>query len=202
MTDFLQEAAWAVAAGGGAIAALKAAWELGASRKNAERDLRWRKAVAAAALLDRLYEDAYIRDALIMLDWHGRPFQISASTPEPGVPITHDDIYNALAIADISYDPKALFIRTRMDRLFEGFERIGYALRINLIEYDDVKFALEFYITERLVHRKDVVVAFMKTQGFDAALEFFDRCSKWSGVNPPPAPRKWYRRFADALAEG
>jgi hypothetical protein len=179
MTDFLQEAAWAVAAAGGAVAALKAAWELEASRKNAERDLRWRKALAASALLDRPYEDDCIRDALIMLDWHGRPFQISSSTPEPGVPITHDDIYGALAVADVSYDPKALFIRTRMDRLFEGFERIGHALRIGLIEYEDVEFALEFYITMRLAKQKDVVTTFLKTQGFDAALQFFNRCPGW-----------------------
>ena len=180
MAEYLQELAWLVAVAGGVFAIWKALKELQAARENSERDLRWRKAQAASAMLDQFYHDDIFRDALTMLDWNGRPFMIDArQNAGADEPITHDDIFRSLEIASPSFDPKSLFIRTRIDRLFEGFDRIGHAIRIGVIEYADVQYALEFYITRRLVLRKDVVTRFMQTQGFDAALEFFNRCASW-----------------------
>lgn len=176
--DLFEVAAWTVAGVGGIVAAFRAIREMKATRKNAEEELRWRKAQMAITLLDQIYKDEYARDALIMLDWQGRPFRIDPASDQ-GEPITHEDIIRALLVDDLSYDPKPLFIRTRMDRLFEGFERIGHALRINLILPDDVKYALDFYV-ERLARHKPQVEHFMRTQGFDAALELFDRSPAWN----------------------
>lgn len=173
--DLIQISAWMVAAVGGVIAALKAIHELRENRRQRAEELRWRKANAAKELLDLFYADDRFRDALMMLDWDGRPFALESAGIQP---ITHQDLLAALDIDTVSFTATEVFIRTCMDRLFEAFERIEHAIRTNVIEYEDVRFAFEFYIC-RLAPHRDLVTRFMRKTGFENALAFFDRCEGW-----------------------
>lgn len=151
---------------GGLLAAQKAIGEM-------RRTNRWRRANAATELLKTFFADKVFRDALMMLDWDGRPFDLDGKRE----PIRHVEVFTALEQSD-DVSEKRVFIRTSIDRLLEAFDRLEYSIKMGLIEYEDVKYALEFYVGV-LAKEKVVVSDYVARLGFLEVLSFFRRGTVW-----------------------
>jgi hypothetical protein len=174
--DWFELSAWLLAIVGGTAGLINLVAEARRSRRQRERELRWRKASAANELLSAFYGDAVFRDAMMMLDWDGRPFEIAPGTKEP---IARDDIWAALARPPVPFTDKNRFIRTAMDRMFEAFDRIGHSISIGVIIHEDIKYALEYYVRV-LAQNRSLVETYMTERGFDQALVFFEQCKAWN----------------------
>lgn len=172
--DWIEVITWTVGIVGGVAGLLNLAREYKQGRRQRGLELRWRKASAANDLLNTFYGDPVFRNAMLMLDWDNRPFEVGDKT----IVIAREDIWAALARPPVPFDDKTLFIRTAIDRFFEAFDRIGHAIKIGMMTNSDVNFALEFYIGV-LAKRRLVVETYMIDLGFGQALEYFRASKLW-----------------------
>ncbi len=171
--DVVQVAAWVVAIVGGLIAAFKAIHETRENRRQRLRELRWKKAELAREIIDKLHSNKRLRDALVMVDWTGREFEIS---PGERKEISWDDLPGALRPWEepISFDEKEVYIRDCFDELFDGLNLLEHYLRTDLLDFEDVKFPMAYYIG-KLKERGDAVRTFMNHYGNRQAKAFVER---------------------------
>jgi len=173
--DWIEVFTWGVGVVGALAGLFNLARETKQSRAQRRDELRWRKASGANDMLNTFYADPVFRNAMLMLDWDGRPFQIDENRT---ITITRDDIWAALERPPAPFDDKNLMIRTAMDRMFEAFDRIGHAIKIEVMTDRDVTYALAYYIGV-LAQNRPVVKAYMLDLGFKEAFSYFSKRPEW-----------------------
>ena len=181
--DWFEVIAWVVGIAGGIVGLARLVAENRLGRRQREKEQRWRMAGAANDLLASFYADPVFRNAMLMLDWDDRPFEVA-----PGVVVTisRADLWKALERPPLPFDAKNLFIRTAMDRMFEAFDRIGHSISVGVMTGDDIHYAFEFFIRV-LAQQRTIVELYMKELGFEQALEFFNSSRAW---NPAARPER------------
>jgi hypothetical protein len=192
--DAVQVVAWVVAIIGGLIAAFKALHETAENRRMRARELRWKKAQFAKEILDQLDQNKRFRDALTMLDWTGREFEISQGKIEE---ISWEDLSAALRTwhEPMSFTDKEVYIRDCFDELFDGMNMLEHYLRTELLSFQDVQFPMAYHIT-KLRERWSAVDAFLGHYGFQLALAFVNRFPEEVGApaNKPLQPPSGAKR--------
>ena len=170
--DLVEVASWGIARVGGLVAAFRALWEARQNRILRREELTWRKAELARKVLLEVRSDSRIQNALRMLDWTGRDYQVA---PNQWKTVTWEEMGYALRITDtMSFDDKEAFVRDCFDSLFEALEQVEHYLRTGLLEFRDVEFPLEYHV-EKLRGFKSAAWPFMKHYGYDLALALVDR---------------------------
>jgi hypothetical protein len=171
--DVVQVAAWCAAIIGGLVAAFKAIHETAQNRRQRTRELRWNKAQLAREILDKLHSNKRFHDALVMLDWTGRDYEIAPGQLQE---IRWEDLPTALRAwhEPISFDEKEVYIRDCFDDLFDGFNLLEHYLRTDLLDFDDVEFPMAYHVG-KLRERWDAVSVFINHYGFRRAVAFVDR---------------------------
>jgi hypothetical protein len=158
---------------GGLIAAYKVLIELKQSRIQRHQDLRWKQANAARELLKEMLASKSATDATIMIDWTGREFQMK---DERKTTITFEEIQNALRIDNLLFTSKEAYIRDCADAFLFHIELIEQAIRNELIEFKDIKFPMEYYISA--MKKNDLYNAyysFIKEYNYKNSERFFGR---------------------------
>jgi hypothetical protein len=177
--DLFQIAAWSAAVLGGLVAAWRAVVELRRSNDQRRFDLRWRQAEMAKQCLDELLSNREARAALKMLDWEGLSYERSGGTTEP---ITHERRRAVLRTENPIFPPgdDGPFVRDAYDALFDALERIEQFIRIELIRFEDVADALQYYV-EKLSQpgEHEATEYFLKAYGFSLASAFLGRFKEW-----------------------
>jgi hypothetical protein len=164
------------------VAILVARHQFGKSRQETKRDreqreeeLRWRKASLARDVLNELWEDQYANDAMLMLDWSNREYNIAKDTAER---ITRDEVWTALRTAPTNFTTKEKYIRDCFDHFFGAMQIIEHYISINLVEFEDVKYPFN-YFAGKLSQKREVVETFLETYEYDKATAFLRRLDKW-----------------------
>jgi hypothetical protein len=171
--DVVQVVAWVVAIVGGLIAAFKAINETAENRRQRDRELRWKKAQLARDILDKLLSNKRFRDALIMLDWTGREFEI---LPNQKQQIRWEDLPGALRAwtEPIEFDEKEVYIRDCFDELFDGMNLLEHYLRTDLLDFADIEFPMAYHVAQ-LRKQWDAVNTFVSHYGNRLARDFVAR---------------------------
>ena len=145
--DVVEVGAWCAAIIGGLVAAFRAISETAENRALRARELRWKKAQLAREILDRFHANRQFRDALIMLDWSGREFEISPSIREQ---VHWEELPIALRAwkEPTLFTEKEVYIRDCFDQLFDGFNLLEHYLQTRLLEF------VERRVSHRVLHRQ------------------------------------------------
>ena len=163
---------------GGLIASFKAINEYRLARELRQRDLQWHRGEKAHQLLSELYTQPLLRDALYMLDWDGgREYWLWGDEDEE-VELDIDDVVKALRTTNTTFSESESYVRDCFDRLFEHLERIQHAMKLSIIEFEDVQQPLQYYVGKMQNNRK-VFEIYLKCYGYGAVLVFLDRFGEW-----------------------
>jgi hypothetical protein len=183
LKDLIQITTSLVVPIGGVIAAFKAVTEL--RRGNKERaeairerreQFRWQQAEMARTILDQTWNDSLAKSAMRMLDWSGLKYEYTGRFTEP---ITHENVHHALRITNTIFTDDEQFVRSCFDQLFDHFEGIEHYLNIGLVNWEDVRGRLEYYIN-LLGRNKPIYEKFLTTYQFKLALSLLNRFPQWS----------------------
>jgi len=109
-----------------------------ARRKDAE--VRREKANLARTVLSDMADDTYASDAMSMLDWGERDYDVKTT---PGAPamvelITERDMWAALRINELHFIPKERYIRDCFDHFLQVMEVLEHYIQIDLVDAADV----------------------------------------------------------------
>jgi hypothetical protein len=173
LKDVIQASAWLVAIVGGLLAAFKGLRELAESRRVRIEELRWKKAQLARDVLAGFFNNPRFRDAVTMLDWTGREYEIA---PGRTAIVLWGDLTQALRAQGhgVSFDTKEVHIRDSFDALFDAMELLEHYLRTGLLEFEDVNFPMAYHVA-RLREHSSATEPFMRRYGYDLALAFVNR---------------------------
>jgi hypothetical protein len=173
---------------GGLIAAFKAIHETAENRRQRAHELRWKKAQLAREILDKLHSNRRFHDALVMLDWSGREFEVSPGQVQE---IRWEDLPTALrAWQDpISFDEKEIYIRDCFDDLFDGLNLLEHYLGTDLLDFRDVEFPMAYHIA-KLRERSDAVTVFINHYGYRLAVAFIERFPAVMSSAPASMPER------------
>lgn len=171
--DLFQVGAWVVAIIGGLIAAFKAISEMSQSRELRAQELRWRKAQLAREILNSLRIRREFRDALLILDWSGREYKTASGQKEK---IFWEDLPGALVEwkEPMGFTTRQMYIRDCFDALYDGMDHIEHYLRTGLLDFEDIKVPMEYYVT-KLLERGPATLDYMTYYGFVLARSFLAR---------------------------
>jgi hypothetical protein len=155
------------------VAAFKAINEISQNRVMRAQELRWKKAQLARETLRELKSDAHFSDALSMLDWSGKEYEVSPGRHER---VFWEDLEDALRIWEepTGFTDKQVYIRECFDALYEGFDTFEHYLRAGLLEFEDVGFLMLYYV-KRLSERTAAVQIFMREYEYELAAAFIER---------------------------
>lgn len=158
---------------GGLFAAFRGIYELRETRKQKQRDLRWKQANTAYALIKEMLASQGVNDTITMMDWDGREYEV---TPGQKSIIMATDIQPALRITQLQFQPKEMFIRDCFDAFLFHIVIIEHAIRNGLIEFRDVKFPIQYYWTSiQKLELESVLENFMRAYLYHDAKSFFQR---------------------------
>jgi hypothetical protein len=138
--DFFVKSAGVV---GGLTAAFKAVSEMRQSRKQREREFRWKQSNAAKSLIDEMQKNQLAQDASIMLDWNGNSY---TAPDEQIFIITHQDVINGLRTKNLTFSSQEKYIRDCFDSFLNYFEFMEQSLQIELFQLKDILYPIEYYI--------------------------------------------------------
>jgi hypothetical protein len=149
MTDQWVDIARLFVEAGGFSVAIFTAWaglkKAHEDRKDAldqsKRDLQWRQTLEAQNAVRRLVGDSRAQNAMTMLDWDDREFEISPSQSEP---ISRDERRIALRTSPVSFAPKEMFIRDCFDGLFDQFQMIQQEINNKMFDVEYVRYPIGF----------------------------------------------------------
>ena len=161
---------------GGLIAAFKAITEMKHNLAQRKTEHRWKQTAQAKSFIDEIKKDQKASDALQMLDWSGRTYQIKEGVFEE---ITFDDLIEGLRTSNLSFSAKEAYIRDCFDALYDHFEMIESFIRHEFIVFEDVSAPLEYYMA--VIRSKSYHEAFIKEYGYSLALKFISRFGLDSG---------------------
>lgn len=181
--DIFQVLFWLGALIGGIITAFKAIVEMRLNRKQREEELRWNMAREAKSLWHEMWKNSFARNAMKMLDWTGREYEIKEGK---FAQVFHEDVIKALRVIVLGFDDKKrsegfddkeTFIRDCFDEFFDSIEDIEHYIIIHIIEFEDVKISLKYYI-DIILNKpqfEKAVKDFMKAYNYNLALNFIAR---------------------------
>jgi hypothetical protein len=173
--DFWEVMAHIAAVAGGLLAAFKGLNELRENRRQRQRELAWSQANALRELIEGIYADTKSRDALLMLDYSKRNYEIA---PGERVAITKDDVEAALRTRDLKFLAPQAYARDCFDTLFRKLEDIEQALEIDLVRADHVSQSLAYFL-RLLAKRKRALNEFLERYDYSAVLRLLRRSAEW-----------------------
>jgi hypothetical protein len=154
LKDVAQVGWWIAAIVFGFVALIRTLREVRENRQLRSEELRWKKASLARDTLVALKTNAKVIDALTMLDWTGREYEVGKGLRDT---VTWGEIERALRPHDSTSDfaDKEVYVRDCFDNLLDGIEEIEH-LQIGLIEFEDVRYPLAYYIKKLNEHQSAV----------------------------------------------
>lgn len=170
LKDIAQVAFWIAAIVFSFVAFIKSLKEVRENRHLRSEELRWKNASLARDILVGLKENPKVIDAMTMLDWTGREYEVRTGRKES---ITWNEMEAALRPHDESSDftQKEVHIRDCFDKLLNGLEEVEHYLRLGLIEFEDVRYPLAYYI-KKLKEHESAVRQFIEFYEFERAVTF------------------------------
>jgi hypothetical protein len=138
-----------------------------------KRELRWKKAELAREILTNFKANQLYCDALTMLDYSGREFEISKGIVEA---VEWDELPNALQAwkEPITFSDKEIYVRDCFDQLLGAFNLLEHYLRTDLLEFEDIEFPTAYYVNKMRDHWSAVGV-FASHYHFKLAIDFINR---------------------------
>jgi hypothetical protein len=170
---------------GGLFALFRGVDEVRQSREIRQQEFRWKQADAAKELIEKMSADKNARCAMKMLDWENRQFDDNGRQTAP---ISAALMMSSLRVSNMPqpdplvFTPDEVFVRDCFEALFDEYERFENYVRINLINFEDVKFPIGYYV-RLMAHNKRVFHAFLQTYGYELALGLLDRFPEWRAAN-------------------
>jgi len=180
-TETWKAASEAVAVVGGLIAAFKAVNEMRLSRLQRARDLAWAQAKEATAIFDHMFADPQASNALRMLDYSSREYQLPDGKRET---VTIDEVERALRTSDapgareLLLTPTEGYIRDCFDSFLGYLDRAETSIEVDLVREADMLACLEYYLV-RMAARRKTFESFMKTYGYERPLNIAMRTAAW-----------------------
>ncbi len=172
-TNRLEFGAKIIAIAGGIVSALGLIWTLQVSTEQNETELKWKKSNLAKELIDSMLSDPQAMDAMRMIDWNGREFDLGNGQQQT---IYNEEVQRALDPKnDDNLFEKDVSIREYFDRLFYHMGRMERSLRTNLIKFEDVRSPLNYYAGKILACPEASFKPYMTNLMHDDALKLLDR---------------------------
>ena len=174
-----------VEAGGFALAILTAWIGLNKAHRDrrealqqAKRDLQWRQTVEAQSSLRRIANDPQARNAMTMLDWNARRFEVREGLREQ---ITWNDMRNALRTESGLFTPKEVFVRESFDALFDQLQMIQQQIANKMFEPSHVIYPLGYY-SRRMKHPRNwpAISAYLHKYDYPLAMTLIEGTFKQS----------------------
>lgn len=146
----------------------------------AKRDLQWRQTVEAQSAVRRLVCDPRAQNAMIMLDWDGREFEIKPGQRET---ISYAERQKALRTSPENFKAKEVFIRDCFDGLFDQFQMIQQEISNKLFDVEHIYYPIA-YFSRVMWHPMNwpVFEAFLKTYGYPLARDLIEATHSHSGI--------------------
>jgi hypothetical protein len=172
---------------GGLLAIARFLFVYNRARRERFEEFVWKKTEKAKSLIDEMLADPRCRDALRMIDWDGREFEIAEH--RKNVVITRRILIEALKPcserSQSEYSDTEIYIRDCFDALLDRFATLDQFIRNGLIRFEDVMFPIEYYLEKisldddlKLVFARHVVMfASSLSFSFMARFGFWD--TKW-----------------------
>jgi hypothetical protein len=148
------------------------------NREQREEELRWRKASLARDMLNEMWDDSYANNAMLMLDWSNREYNIGKDQVER---IARAEMWEALRTHPTNFNAKEKYVRDCFDHFFGFMQILEHYISIGLIMFDDVKYPFG-YFAGKLNWKRDVVEAFLTKYEYDKAKEFLQRFESWNST--------------------
>jgi hypothetical protein len=180
LKDWIQAISWAAAGAGVIVAFLKYWSEVRAGREQRAADLRWRQAEAGKSLNDEMLTDPKAWAAMQMLDYSGRTFDLPSGEQ---VPITHNDVADALGPKTENLTEKQVFIRDSFDSLFYYMAMLEHYIASTLIRSEDVAYPLDYYVP-LLAQFKAQVSSYLSRYKLTRTGVFLSRYDAWRKTPP------------------
>lgn len=168
---------------GGLFALFRGVDEVRQSREIRQQEFRWKQADAAKELIEKMSADKNVRCAMKMLDWENRQFDDNGRQTAP---ITAALMLGALRVSyahvpqpdPLVFTLDEVFVRDCFEALFDEYERFENYIRIQLINFSDVKFPIGYYV-KLMTRNKPVFKSFLQTYGYELALGLLERFPEW-----------------------
>jgi hypothetical protein len=177
--DRFDVASKSIAIVGGIVSAVVLIVTLQGGLAQRTREHRWNQAKLAMEFVDTMLSDHQAFDAMRMIDWGQRKYEIGSGRTEL---ITSQDVRSALDIRNnAGLSPSGVYVRESFDRLFHYLGKMERSLNSGLVTFDDVRSPLAYYVPILTKTYGEVLTPYMKQLGHDDAIDFLQRLS------PPPA---------------
>lgn len=151
---------------GGIVSALALIWTLNESTVQKKLELRRNQSRLGMELVDAILSDTQTFDALRMVDWNRRIYQVGKNKQV----ITTEDVRIALDIQNSDHLSEIdVFIREHFDELFYHMEKIERCLRVDLIQFEDIQSPLDYYLPIMYNKYRDVLDQYMQLVGHKEA---------------------------------
>jgi hypothetical protein len=170
--DRFEIASKTVAILGGLVSAIILILTVQESTKQRASELRWNQAKLATELLDNTLNDTKAFNALNMIDWENKGYQVGNDF----VMINSGKVVNALNVENNSnLSPNGVFIRESFDRLSYHLGKLERSLESDLILFKDVTSPMDYYVPFILSKYGKVIIPYMEQLHHDDALKFMNR---------------------------
>jgi hypothetical protein len=156
---------------GGLLSAVGLVWGLFANVHEQRRQLRWEQAKYGRELVGAMLADPPAKAALLMLDYESRAYEVR---PGDTTRITSATVWTALDTANVGLEADWVFVRDSFDRLLYHVAGLEHAVRTELVEFDDVRYPLGYYVAKMRGH-EDVVRGYARAFGYGPAADLLAR---------------------------
>jgi hypothetical protein len=169
LKDWVQTFSWVIAILGGAVAAIRALYELRQNRY-------WKQTEAAKKLIDNIYADQPAQNAMEMLDWGNADFK---DVDGNLFVINESDLVKALRITNLRFDDKEKFIRDCFDCFFYHIAILEHSIQRKLIQFADIRFPIDYYVN-KMSQNPAVFRGFDLEYGYEKVVAFLERFPEWN----------------------
>ena len=149
------------------------------NREQRQKELRWNKSKEAKKILDELFDNKLATDAMKMLDWSGREYEIKAGLKER---IHAHEILIGLRVNNLSFSRKEAYIRDCFDQYFDKLSYIQHLITTGLIDFNDISAPIEYYV-DLMVKNKEIFFNFLECYGYTDTLMLLNRFDQWKNPN-------------------
>ncbi|QEI11863.1 hypothetical protein [Cellvibrio japonicus] len=173
--SYLESVVGFVGVVGGLIAIFTGVYQLWESNQQGVRNLRWEQAKMAREMVNNMLADEGWK-AMEMMDWDddGREYEINGEK----VRINAGTIYAVLE--NPVSDARAKYIVDRFDRSLFLISQLEIAVRSSLVQIDDVRYPLSWYVGHRMCAKKALFEDYIKENAARETLQFFERLDEWN----------------------
>ena len=186
--DRIDVASKGIAIVGGIISAVALIFTLQGSTAQRSQEHRWNQAKLAMDLVSGILSDPQAFDALRMIDWTSRTYQISKDREEK---IGFEEVHAALDTRNnLKLSLGGVYVRECFDRLFYHLGKIERAIQSDLVKFDDVDSPLDYYVPIIQKQYGDVVFDYMEQLGDHDAIKLLRRFPRGSQVQAEKAKHR------------